>query len=90
MSRKTKVSEHVAMLREFAGDEVADDAIDEAHEDRISETIHLRAHLAEARAVLREIDRNSYNCPWPECTGEKGLKGHAPDCRLWAQIKEST
>ena len=31
--KRTRFSEHVKMLREFAGDEVADDAIDEATED---------------------------------------------------------
>lgn len=42
----------------------------------------LEAQLAEAKAVLERIDEDNYNCPWPECPGEKGLVPHAADCRL--------
>lgn len=47
-----------------------------------SEIAALEAQLAEARAVLKRIEEDNYNCPWPECPGERGLVPHAPECRL--------
>lgn len=55
---------------------------------RDQEIESLKAQLAEARAVLKEIEEDNYNCPWPECPGERGLVPHAPECRLAKVIRE--
>lgn len=75
------------MLREFAGDEVADDAIDELEVDPVQE--RLEAQLAEARAVLKLVEWNCEGiyCPCcggsnPELADHGKNNGHAPDCRL--------
>lgn len=77
------VRDHVRMLREFAGDEVAEDAIEETVTD-------LHAQLAEARRVLKLVEW-SHDDACPVCyryepsadLEGKGVKlGHAPDCAL--------
>lgn len=42
--------------------------------------VRLQIQLDEAHAVLRTLEADSYNCPWPTCPGEKDVVAHAPDC----------
>jgi hypothetical protein len=105
VSKKPKASEHIAMLREFAGDEVADDAIDEFEIDPVIE--QLQAQLTEARAVLALIQYSGSAHACPMCDsfpkddkdhsyywgadGPTGLiEGHAADCRLAKCLGDGT
>jgi hypothetical protein len=48
----------------------------------------LKSKLSSAVAVLKTIRDDNYNCPWPDCLGEKDLVPCSPDCRLAALLRE--
>lgn len=78
--------DHLAMLREFAGEEIADDAVDEAMEERISETLHLRATVAKLQEENERLRGVLKDTAWElDCVLEALNEATAPD--LYATTK---